>query len=467
MNKTKVIVKIGENNNTTEVLKELILSGIDAFCLDQNIVSKDFCIDVIDKINSLNKELKTNVAIMLEAINIKVHLNKLVGGKAELKTNDKIRIYMNNIIGDETKLSVDYPELINDIKYDSIIKLSNGFVQLQVLDKGEDFLLCKVIKGGPVYTNGDVIVPGIILKNKSLLKTAKDSILFASKYNLDYVIIDYVTNVDEILDINDLLIDIENNHIGIISKIENEFALNEIDDIINISDGIIVSREDLGVEIPIERIPGIQKSLINKCHFAGKISIVSTEVITDKELTKAEVSDIANAVLDGTDAVMVSDKKVMIDYPVKLLEETMKVILSAEENIDHIGFLDRTIRSESQDITGNVACSVAEIANRLKCKAIVAPTISGYTARKMSRFRPKSVVIAISTNPETVRSLSIYFGVYPILIESLKSLDDIVEQSKKIVKENMDVELGDKIIITGGYPFKKVKHTNLMEIEEL
>lgn len=467
MNKTKIVVKIGENNNSTEVLKELILSGVDVFCLDQNIVSAELCIDVIDKINHLNKELKSNVAIMLETISIKVHLNKFVGDKANLKTDDKIRIYMNNIVGDETKLSVDYPDLIKDVKYDSIIKLSNGLVELQVLDKGEDFLLCKVLKGGTIYNYGDVIVPGVVLKNKNLLKAAKDSILFASKYNLDYIIIDYVSGVDDILDINDLLIDIENNHIGIIAKIENEFALNEIDDIINISDGIIISREDLGIEIPIERIPGIQKALINKCHLAGKISIVSTEVVADNELTKAEVSDIANAVLDGTDAVMVSDKKAMIDYPVKLLKETMKIILSAEENIDYANFLDRTIRSESQDITGNVACSVAEIANRLKCKAIVAPTISGYTARKMSRFRPKSIVIAISTNPETVRNLSIYFGVYPILIESLKSLDDIVEQAKKIVKENMDIETGDKIIITGGYPFKKVKHTNLMEIEEL
>lgn len=467
MNKTKMIAKIGRKNNTSEILKELILSGIDAFCLDLNNVNQEFCIDVIDKVNTLNENLNTNVAIMLETVGSKIHINKILGGSAYLKTGDKIRVYNDNTLGDETKLSVDYKELIKDVKYDSIIKLSSGSVELQILDKGENFLLCEVLKGGIVYDNDIVVVPGVKLKNKFLTKTDEDIINFASKYNVDYVIVNSVTSLDNILEINDLLINIENNHLGIITKIDNEFALDEIDDIINISDGIIISREELGIQVPVERIPGIQKSLINKCHLSGKISIVSAQMISDSELSKAEVSDIANAVLDGTDAVMIGEYIGVREYPIDLLKETERIINSAEEDIDYMNFLDRAIRSESQDITGNIACSVAEIANRLKCKAIVAPTISGYTARKMSRFRPKSIIIAISTDKDTVRSLGIYFGVHPVLIDSLKSLDDIVKQAKKIVMDNTDLMEGDKIIITGGYPFKEVKHTNLIEIEEL
>lgn len=465
MNKTKIIAKVDNTNNKTEILKDLILNGIDAFSINLYEFSHDFCLDVMDKIRKINDEFNMNVAIMLETIGSKVHANKFYGGKATFKTNDKIRVYMDNILGDETKFSVDYKDLINDVKYDSIIKLSNGQVVLQVLDKGENFLLCKVIQGGIVYSNSNVIIPGIRLKSRFLSELDRDNIRFASDNNVDYIILSYVSSLDDVLDVNDLLIDLENNHLGIIAKIENQFALDEIDDIINISEGIVISREDLGIELPVERIPGIQKLLINKCHIAGKVSIVVSDMVSTLEnsLTKAEVSDIANAVLDGTDALMFNNK----DYSLELLIATEKVIKAAEEDINYMNFLDMSIRSESKDITGNVACSVAEMANRLKCKAIVVPTISGYTARKMSRFRPRCPIIAISTNEKTVRSLSVYFGVCPILINNLKSLDDIMLQSKNIVYKKMNVVSGDKIIITGGYPFKDIKHTNLIEIEEL
>lgn len=467
MNKTKIVAKVKQNNSTTEVLKDLILNGVDVFSIDLNKHDTAFCIDVIDKINKLNEDLKTHVAIMLETVGNKVHINRLINGEVEIKTGNKIRMYMDNSVGDETKFSVDYSGLINDIKYDSIIRLSNGLVELQVIDKEADSILCEVLKGGVINSYDKLVVPGLKLERKFLNDIDKEIILFASKHSVDYIAISDVTSLEDVLEVNDLLISIENNHIGILTKIENAFALEEIDDIINISDGIIVSRDDLGMNVPIERIPGIQKSIINKCHLNGKISIVAANIISTKEIIKAEVSDIANAVLDGTDAVSINVNGKGHDYPVELLKEIEKIINSAEDDIDYMNFLDRAIRSESQDITGNIACSVAEIANRLKCKAIVAPTVSGYTARKMSRFRPRSVIIAVSPSKDTLRSLSIYFGVCPVFIDNLKSLDDIVKQSKKIVKENIDIEDGDKIIITSGYPFKEIRHTNLIEIEEL
>lgn len=466
MNKTKIIAKVDQTNSTTEFLKELILNGIDTFSIDLGKFNHEFCLDVIDKVKKLNDDLQTNVAIMLETVGSKIHTNRFYGGSATFKTNDKIRIYMNEVLGDETKLSVDFKDMLNEIKYDSIIKLSNGLVEFQVLDKGDNFLLCKVLRGGTVHDYSTVVVPGVKFKNSFLSQIDRKNVIFASENNVDYIALSYVSSLDEVLDVNDLLIDLENNHLGIIAKIENEFALEEIDDIINISDGIIICREDLGTELPIERIPGIQKSLISKCHIAGKISIVATEMVSPDytELTKAEVSDIANAVLDGCDAVIFNSNK---NFSMEVLKSTEKIIKVSEEDINYLNFLDLAMRTENKDITGNIACSVAEIANRLKCKAIVVPTISGYTARKMSRFRPRCPIIAISTDKQTVKNLSIYFGIYPVLIDNLKSLDDIMEQAKKIVVDKMDVAKGDKIIITGGYPFKEVKHTNLIEIEEL
>ncbi len=470
MNKTKIISQVTRSNNSKEFIRNLIENGIDLFLMDLNEVNKDFCLNTMNIINELNNELKTNVGSILELKNNKVHLNKIAGGSAYLNENDKIRIYMDNTVGDTTKLSVDYPEIINEIKYDSIIKLSNGNVELEVLDKNEGFILCLVKKGGIVYENGEVNIPNIKISKKFLTKYNRDMIKLASEIGIDYVILNSVMEQEDVLDINDLLIDIENSHLGILTKINNKFALEEVEDIINMSEGVIISRDDLGLEVPIEKIPSIQKNIIDRCHINGKISIVSAETnygLEEQTLNKAEVSDLANAVLDGTDAVIIGNKTHNKSYSIEMVKEIERVIKSAEEDIDYDKFLISAIKTENQDTTGNIACSVAEISNRLSCKAIVAPTVSGYTARKMSRFKPKCPIIAISTNLETLRSLSIYFGVCPIYIENLKSLDDIVAQAKKIAMNNVDIKSGDKIIITGGYPFKEIRHTNFVEIEEL
>lgn len=470
MNKTKVIAEITQSNNEKEFVKALIENGVDLFLLDLNKINKELCLDIMNKINDLNEELKTNVATILELKNNKVHLNKIINGSANLKENDKIRIYMDHTVGDETKLSVDYHEIINEIKYDSIIKLTNGSVELEVLDKNEGFILCSVKKGGIVYEYSELNIPDIRINKKFLTKYNKDMIKFAAEIGIDYIILDSVTEQEDVLDINDLLIDMENNHLGIITKINNAFALEEVDDIINMNEGIIISRDELRMEVPVEKIPSIQKNIINKCHDSGKVSIISieSELNLDNELlSKSEVSDLANAVLDGTDAIIIGNNSHNKRYPIELVNEIEKVIKSAEEDIDYAHFLKNAIATENEDTTGNIACSVAEISDRLNCKAIVAPTVSGYTARKMSRFKPKCPIIAISTDRETMRSLAIYFGVCPIYIESLKSLDDIVKQAKKIAIDNIDIKEGDKIIITGGYPFKEVRHTNFIEIEEL
>lgn len=470
MNKTKIISQITQSNSSLESIRNLISNGIDLFLLDLNIINKDFCLDVINKIESLNNELKTNVGTILELKNNKVHINKISTGSAYLNENDKIRIYLDHTVGDETKLSFDYPDIIKEIKYDSVIKLSDGLVELQVLDKTEGFILCSVKKGGIVYEYSEVNIPNIIINKKFLTTYNKEMIKFAANNGIDYIVLNSVTEQEDVLDINDLLINIENNHLGIITKINNKFALEEIDDIINMSEGIIISRDELSFEIPIEKIPSIQKNIINKCHINGKVSIVSAEAKLDLEqemLTKAEVSDLANAVLDGTDAIIIGNSSHNKRYSISFVKEIEKVIKSAEEDINYDSFLSSALKSENQGTTGNIACAVAEMSNRLECKAIVAPTVSGYTARKMSRFKPRCPIIAMSTDKETLRSLSICFGVYPVYIENLKSLDDIVIQAKKVAINNINISEGDKIIITGGYPFKAIKHTNFIEIEEL
>jgi len=234
----------------------------------------------------------------------------------------------------------------------------------------------------------------------------------------------------------------------------------------------MVARGDLGVELPLERVPGIQKTIIKKCLNSGKISIVATELLSSMENvsrpTRAEVSDVANAILDGADAVMLSGETTVGKYPDLTIKTMEKIIKAAEEDIDYLDYLNKIVKTENKDITSILAYNVAETSNLLNCKAIITPTVSGYTARKISHFRPKCPVIASTPNMSTAKSLMLHFGVTPIIVSELKTFDKIIEQSRKIVINNnlASISKGDKIIITGGYPFKEVKHTNFMKIEE-
>lgn len=471
MNKTKIIATIGPASSSKETIKELINHGMDVARLNLSHGDYAFCEDIIKKINELNEEMQANVSIMLDTEGPNVRVGKFVGGKAFLTQGSRIRIYMDELVGDSTKFSVNHKGLLNDVRYNTILKLDDGMIELQVIDKGTNYLLCEVLKEGLIEDNKGLNVPGVKLSMPFLSEKDHADILFANKMKVDYLALSFVSSAEDVLAINDILIDLGNDHIGIIAKIENESAVEEIDEIIKVSDGIMVARGDLGVELPLERVPSIQKSIISKCHIMGKVSIVATEFLSTMENnvrpTRAEVSDIANAVLDGTDAVMLSGETTIGKYPVETLSIMEKIIESAEEDINYLELLDKAMRTEKQDITGMIAYSVTECANRLKCKAIIAPTISGYTARKMSRFRPSCPIIAVSPDINTVRSLNLHFGITPVLVNDLSSFDKIIKKSKEITKNLMDATEGDKIIVTGGYPFKEVKHTNFMKIEEL
>lgn len=471
MNKTKIIATIGPVSNDKETLRKLIGKGIDVVRLNLKHANYNFCSDVIKKVNELNEELHTSIAIMLDTNGPEVRTGKFMGGHAYLKKDSKIRIYMDEIIGDSTKFSVNYSGLLNDVKYDSILKLDDGLIELKVLDKGDNYLLCQVLNDGLISDYKGVNIPDVHLNIPFLSSKDKEDIKFACKNNVDFLALSFVETSENILEVNDLLISLGNDHIGIIAKVENGRAFEDIDEIIRVSEGVMIARGDLGVELPLERVPGIQKAIINKCHMAGKVSIVATELLSSMENivrpTRAEVSDVANAVLDGADAVMLSGETTIGKYPLETIETMEKIIKASEKDIDHLGLLDRAVRTETKDVTGILAYNVAETATRLNCKAIITPTVSGYTARKISRFKPMCPIIASTPSLETAKSLMLHFGVCPIIVGELKSFDKIIDHARKITVELININKGDKVVITGGYPFKEVKHTNFMKIEEL
>lgn len=471
MSKTKIIASIGPASQDKAILKEMIACGMDVARLNLSHASHDFCRDIIRKINELNEEMHTYVSIMLDTNGTNIRVGSFIGGSAYLRKGTKIRIYRDKILGDETKFSTDCPELYDSVRINCIIKLNDGLIDLQVIDKGLDYILCLVLNDGLIENNKKLTIPGLCLKKPFLSEKDKADIAFAHEVNADFLALSYVRNAEDVLEVNDMLINLGNDHMQIISKIENANALEDLDEIIRLSDGIMVARGDLGVELPIEKIPIIQKAIINRCHQAGKVSIVATEMMASMETevrpTRAEVSDVANAVLDGTDAVMLSGETTNGKFPIQTLSIMTRIIDNTEENTNYLDYLNKALQTEKQDITGSIAYSVVECANRLKCVAIIAPTVSGYTARKMSRFRPSCPIIAVSPNINTVKSLTLHFGVQPALIDELNSLDRIISKSKAVASTIVNVKPHDKIIITGGYPFKESKHTNFMKIEEV
>lgn len=470
LNKTKVIATIGPSTMEKEQLRRLMENGVDVVRLNMSHANYNFCKDVINKVDELNNELNLSVATMIDLVGPEVRTGRFLNGRAHFRKGDKIRIYMGELIGDSTKFSVDYSNLVKEVKFNSILKIKDGLMEFEVIDIKNDCLVCEVLTDGTLDDCQTVVVDGVKLRLPTLTKKDEDDILFAHKVNADFLALSYVSSQEEVLAVNDILIRLKNDHMGIISKIESEEALDNIDEIIRVSDGVMVARGDLGVAIPLERIPGVQKKIIHKCHEAGIVSIVATELLSSMERmarpTRAEVSDVANAVLDGADAVMLSGETTIGKFPIETLNMMEKIINSAEKDVDYLEFTSKLI-DKHNDITSVLAQNVCISASKLKCSCIIAPTMSGYTARKMSRYRPPCPIVAVSPNLDTVKSLQLHFGVNPVLIDELSSLDKIIEESKKIVFKLISTSPGDKIIITGGYPFSDVKSTNFMKIEEL
>jgi len=470
MKKTKIIATIGPNSCSKEVLREFILNGLDVVRINLSHATYDFCIKVFKTIDELNNELNTNIATLLDTKGPDIRTHKFIGGHAFLAKSSKIRIYMDEIMGDSTKFSINYPNLINDVLIGNELKVNDGLITLKIINKGSNYLLCEVIEEGIISDYKSVNAPGTSLHRPFLSEKDKEDIIFATQHHVDFLALSFASTREDILEVNDLLINSGNDHTKLIAKIESETGVEDIEEIIKVSDGIMIARGDLGVELPMEEVPSIQKKLVNLCHKEGKISIVATEMLSSMENfsrpTRAEVSDVANAVLESVDAVMLSGETTVGKYPLESLIMMRKIIEETEKNIDYSALL-KSISNDKEDITSIIAYNVAESANKLSCEAIIAPTITGYTAKCVSQFRPICPIVAVSPNKNTVKSLMLCYGVIPILTKELNSLDRIMEDSTNAAKMVLPLKEKDKVIITGGYPFKNTKHTNFLKIEEI
>ncbi len=470
MKKTKIICTIGPASNDIEILRKMIESGMDVARFNLSHATEEQCKEIIAKIHQLEDEYHKAIGIMMDMNGPEVRLGEMTDGKCFLKEGSHVKIVNRDILGTNQEFSVNYCDIISLLHPNMHLLLSDGKVSLKVQEQHEDYVVCEVEQEGPIYSNRTVHFPDSNLQLDYLSTSSKEDIRFAVSQKIDFLALSFVRDHFDVLDVNDYLIELGDDNIQLISKIENNEAIDDLDEIIKHSDGIMVARGDLGVEVPIEKLPGLQKMMLQKVNVEGKIGIVATELLSTMENdnlpTKAEITDVYNAVIDGSDAVMLSGETTIGNFPVETVEMMNKIIKSAEEDINYIDLLDDTMFSTHPDITSCIAHSVVDSANRLKVQAIVTSTNSGNTAKKISRFRPRCPIVATSPNRHTVRSLTLYFGIYPKLIEECHSTDEIVDSCKKTAIDMLHLKNKDYIIITGGFPVNCHK-TNFMKIEEI
>lgn len=470
MNKTKMIATIGPSSKSKEIIKQMILSGVDVIRINMSHSSFDDARDIILKIRELNRELSVITGIMIDTRGPEIRINELERNKIKLLKGNTIRIIKNNIKGNENMISLSLPDVIGYIKTGEKILVNDGNVALEVISNSSDTLICEIKNDGYIKSNCSVNIPKANFNLKFLSEYDRETIKFAVLMQVDYIALSHVNDQLDILDVNDLLIELSDDHIQIISKIENKNAIENIDEILKVSNGVMVARGDLGIEIEIEKIPSVQKKIATKAKKAEKICIIATEMLSTMQEnprpTRAEVSDVANAVLDGTDAVMLSSETAIGKYPVETVLTMNKIIDEIENEIDYNNLLLEFDRNGKTDIPTAIAYSTVDSANRINANAIICSTMTGLTAKKISHFRPSAPVIAISPIEKTVSGLTINYGIIPFKVPMLDSTDEIIEKSVSISKEILQLEPKSKIVIAGSFPLN-IEYTNFLRIEEI
>ncbi len=471
MKQTKILATLGPSSYERETFKQLVEAGLNCARLNFSHGDHEFHKSNIDMIRSVNEEMGTNIGILLDTKGPEIRTHDFVNGEEYLEIDDIVVISMDEVAGTKEKFSVSYENLVNDVSKGCSILIDDGLIALEVLEVRGREIECKVLNAGLIKNKKGVNVPACSLSMEFISPKDYNDIKFAAENDVDFIAASFTRRKEDVLEIRKLLKEFGNEDIMILSKIENQEGLDNLEEIIEVSDGIMVARGDLGVEIPLEMVPLAQKRMIKLCNKAGKIAITATHLLDSMQInprpTRAESTDVANAVLDGSDAVMLSGETAAGNYPV----ESVKVMATIAEYVErdefnYIRILNEQSHAMRDDVTGAIAISVASSALKLDCKAVYASTVSGYTARNISRFRLPMPIIAATPTPKTYTQLSLSWGVHPVLTQNSTSADEIINLSKEHVASKTSIEKGDTYIITAGVPTSQVKHTNFMKIEE-
>ena len=474
MKKTKVVCTMGPNTNDRELLKKLIENGMDVARFNFSHGDHEEQKSRVDLLKELRQELNTNTAILLDTKGPEIRTGVLKGGKRiMLKAGEQFTLTTEEIEGDESKVSITYEGLVQDVDAGRVILIDDGLIELKVVGKSEKEIFCEVINGGELGERKGVNVPNVAVRLPAITEKDKDDIRFGVEQGIDFIAASFVRNAECVLEIKAYLKELGAPYVPIIAKVENAEGIKNIDEIIRAADGVMVARGDLGVEIPAEEVPYLQKMIIQKCNMNFKTVITATQMLDsmmrNPRPTRAEVTDVANAVYDGTDAVMLSGETAQGKYPLEALQMMVHIIQNTEQHLDYEGMLEKTGGHLKSGVSSAIGYSSVLAASNLNAKCIITPSVSGATARVVSNLRPRQVILGVTPNERTLRRMSIYWGVKPIKSQAFNTTDDICDGAIELAKVKQFVETGEIVVITAGIPSPNVKKersatSNMMRI---
>ena len=471
MRKTKIVCTIGPASESEEALRGLCKAGMNVARLNFSHGTHEDHLNRINRIKKVRSELELPIAIMLDTKGPEYRIKTFEEGKINLSDGDKFTFTADEVIGNAERVSVSYPELPRELSAGDTILLNNGLMSFRVDNIEGNDINCTVEIGGELSDRKSMSFPGKVMKQTYLSEQDKADIAFGIANDVDYIACSFVSCKQDMIDVHEYLKEINaNNDVELIAKIENQSGFDNIEEICDFCDGIMVARGDMGVEVPFDRLPGIQKKLITKCRMLGKRVITATEMlesmIHNPRPTRAEISDVANAVYDGTSAIMLSGETAAGKYPTKSVEIMARIAETTEENI-HYNKRFHNAEFKIKNAVDAISHSTCGMAIDIEAKAIVACSLSGTTARMVSRFRPSVPIIGLTTDEKTWRRLSLSWGVIPAMCEKFSSTDVLFYTAKKIAKFTLSLRNGDRIIITGGDTTGKSGNTNILKVEEI
>lgn len=472
MQKTKMIFTIGPASEKEEILREFIKIGMSAARLNFSHGTHETHGEKIKLIKKLREELDTPTAILLDIKGPKIRTHNFQNDAVTLKEGDAFTFVCGTeILGDTAKCSISYDALYQDVSEGGSILVDDGLLEFKITKVEGKNIICKVVVGGIIKSHKGVNVPNVKIKLPAITDKDKEDLIFGCEMKVDFIAASFIRKASDILQVREILNNNGGKNIKIISKIESQEGVENIDSIIEVSDGIMVARGDMGVEIPIEKVPIIQKSIINKCNEAGKIVITATQMldsmIKNSRPTRAEACDICNAIFDGTDAIMLSGESASGDYPIEAAMTMSKIAKETEAHLNYESMISKLEQPSLSAFSDAISYSASKTATKLPTKAIVAATQSGATARLLSKYRPSCPIIAITPHNEVRRSLALNFGIIPEKCDMFNTTDEILSEAKKVVKELDVAKEGDTILIAAGMPTSYTGGTNMLKIEKV
>ncbi len=471
MHKTKIICTIGPTSDSPEKLRELIRAGMNIARFNFSHDSHENHKKKMERVRNEAEKQDKLVAILLDTKGPEIRTHDFKDAPVQLHEGNFIDIHTKEeVMGDATKFSLSYEKLVEDVHIGSKILVDDGLIALEVtaMNEGTGVITCKILNSGTISNHKGINLPGIKTQLPALTEKDLDDLRFGVEMGVDIVAASFIRKAEDVLAIRKVLRNLGGEEIFLMSKIENQEGVDNVEEIIKYSDGIMVARGDMGVEIPLEQVPGIQKKIIEMCNIAGKPVVTATQMLESMgkfpRPTRAEVSDVANAIFDGSDCIMLSGETANGKYPVESVETMVKIAEDAESGIKHDKIIAKMMLNHASSVPIAISLASVTTAYELGAAAIISATVSGSTAKNVSRFRPECPILAITPSKSVARKLLLYWGVYPIVAELYNSTDEMIEVTTEIAKERGFVHDGELVVITAGLPINFVGSTNMIKV---